>query len=119
MTTPTPSGGPRKTAGPPAAEERTSRLGATALLVSIVGSVLACIADTINLGWVLLAVGFILGMAGVLRSGPAKKTSIAAIIWAVAGAIISAGVVFFSVSHFLVEMFWNLLVQIFGGPKSP
>jgi hypothetical protein len=100
-------------------ETRRSGLGLTALLVSIVGSVLACIAQTINLGWVLLAVGFILGIAGVLRSGPAKKTSIVAMVWAVAGAIVSAGVVFFSVSHFLVEMFWNLLVQIFGGPRNP
>ena len=100
-------------------ETRKSGLGLTALLVSIVGSVLACIAQTINLGWVLLAVGFILGIAGVLRSGPAKKTSIVAMVWAVAGAIVSAGVVFFSVSHFLVEMFWNLLVQIFGGPSNP
>jgi len=98
---------------------RKSWLGLTALIVSIVGSVLACIAETINIGWVLLAVGFILGIAGALRSGTAKRTSIAAIVWAVVGAVVSAGVVLFSVSHLLVEMLWDLLVYIFGGPRNP
>jgi hypothetical protein len=97
----------------------STALGPAALIVSVVGFVLACTPQFLTPGWVLLGIGLALGLAGVLQSGPAPKTSTAAIVVAVAGAVVSVLVVVFGVSYFLFELFWNLLKSMFNNGGHP
>lgn len=93
----------------------TNRLGLTALGVCGIGFVLACWSETMTAGWVLLAAAFVLGVAGTLRSGQAKGTSVAAVVGSLVGAAVSALIVIAGVAQFLVEIFWNLARYIFHG----
>lgn len=110
MTTPT---GPRVPAEP------RNRVGLSALVISVIGFVLACNARSLEVGWVLLAVAFILGLAGLLQSGKSKKTSTAAVVVSGVGAVVSAIIVVLGASQVIVETFWNLLRYIFMDSGRP
>jgi phosphoglycerol transferase MdoB-like AlkP superfamily enzyme len=94
-------------------------LGPVALIVSVIGFVLACTPQFVTPGWVLLGIALVLGIVGVLLPGPATKTSTAAIVVAVAGAVVSVLVVVFGVSYFLFELFWKLLKSMFNNGGHP
>jgi len=110
MTTPT---------GPQVSAEPRNRLGLTAMAASIIGFVLACNARSLEVGWVLLAIAFILGVAGLLRSGTSKKTSTVAVVISIVGAVVSAAVVVFGVTQFIVGGVWDLLRHIFIDSGRP
>lgn len=95
--------------------KQKNTLGLIALTLSVVGSVLACIPASINVGWILLAAAFLLGIVGALQSGRTKKGSVAAIVVSVLGAVVSAGIIVFSVSHLFIDLFVNLFGSIFNG----
>jgi len=88
-------------------------LGRIALAVAVIAAVLSCIAVSMDVGWVLLAVAFVLGVVGALQSGKPRKAAVAAIVVSVVGAIASALVILFGVSGFLFSMFANLFGDIF------
>jgi hypothetical protein len=79
-------------AAPHAPAKQNNTLGLIALIVGIIGFVFACIPGALIVGWVLLPIAFILGIVGLLASGKAKGTSIAAVIVSVVGAVVGVGV---------------------------
>ena len=62
-------------------------LGRIALAVAVIAAVLSCIAATMDVGWVLLPVAFVLGVVAALQSGKSRKAAVAAIVVSVLGAI--------------------------------
>jgi hypothetical protein len=76
--------------------KQRNTLGLVALIVSIVGFVFACVPGALIVGWVLLPIGFVLGIVGVCLSGKTKGASIAAIIVSIVGVVVGV-VVFFTV----------------------
>lgn len=97
---------------PPAVSQapagRKNRLGPIALIAAVVGTVLACIPASLTVGWIVLAAALILGFAGLLQSGTTKKSSIAAIVFSIIGAVASATIVFLTVGDLLFR-------SVFGG----
>lgn len=71
-------------------------LGIIALIVSAVGFLFACIPGALIVGWVLLPIGFVLGIVAVCLSGKVKWQAITAIIVSVVGTIVGM-IVFFAV----------------------
>ncbi|MEI6506766.1 MAG: hypothetical protein WCO90_12985, partial [Planctomycetota bacterium] len=67
---------------------RKNTLGTIALIASLIGFVLACIPASLTVGWFVLPTALILGFAGLLQSGKSKKSSIAAIVISVVGAVV-------------------------------
>jgi hypothetical protein len=88
-------------------------LGRIALGVAVIASVLSCFAASMDVGWVLLAVAFVLGVIAALQPDKPRKVAVAAIIVSVLGAIASALVIIFGVSGFLFRMFADLFGDIF------
>ena len=103
---------------PPNRVQPPNTLGRIAVAVGVVGSVLACIPASLDIGWVLLAAGFVLGVVAVLQSGKSRKAAVAAIVIALLGALVSAGIVVFGVSRFLFDLFANLLDYIANNGQS-
>lgn len=94
---PPPTGAPApalQEASTPSATPRNV-LGIVALAVSAIGFVFACIPGALIVGWVLLPIGFVLGIVALFLKG-AKWPAITAVIVSVVGTIIGF-VVFFSV----------------------
>ena len=102
---PDPSGAPGQrywngtnwTEAPPAPTQQSASKeknipGLIALILGIIGFVFACIPGALIIGWVLLPIAFILGVVGLLLSGKAKGTSIAAVIVSVVGVVVGATV---------------------------
>jgi hypothetical protein len=82
-------------AGPQVLAKQKNTLGLIALIVGIIGFIFACIPGALIVGWVLLPIAFILGLVGLLSSGTAKGTSVAAVIISIVGAVV--GVCVFAV----------------------
>lgn len=82
---------------PPATETQAQKkrnvIGIIALVIAILGTILACTPGAAILGWILLPFGFVLGLVGLFISGTSKATAIAAVIISILGTI--AGVIFF------------------------
>lgn len=80
---------------PAAAAEKKPRniLGIVALAVAAVGFIFACIPGALIVGWVLLPIGFILGIIALLQKDKPKWQGLTAIIVSVVGTII--GVIVF------------------------
>lgn len=72
-------------------------LGIVALSFSIIGFIFACIPGFLIIGWLLLPVGFILGIVAAVLKGKAKWPGIAAIIISVVGTIVGVLVFLFVV----------------------
>ena len=77
--------------------KRNNTIGLIALIVSVIGFVFACVPGALIVGWVLLPIAFILGIVGLLLSGKAKGTSIAAVIVSIIGTVVGV-VVFLTVA---------------------
>jgi hypothetical protein len=78
--------------GPEALAKQKNSLGRVALSVSIIGFVFGCVPEALIVGWVLLPIAFILGIAGLFLSGKAKGASIAGVIISVVGIVIGVAV---------------------------
>ena len=96
-----------------------NKLGLTALMLSVVGFVLACLPSSLSVGWVVLLVAFVLGVAGALRSRGNRRASVAAIGVSAFGAVVSAGIVLFGVAGFFVDLFAKLIDYIFVTSGRP
>lgn len=91
--------------GPPPGKTRNT-VGLIALIAAIVGFIFACIPGALILGWILLPIGFILGIVGLFMSNQPKGTSIGAIVVAVIGTIVAA-IVFVAVVADAVDEAFN------------
>lgn len=82
----------------PAAPEQTKKprnvLGIVALVVAALGFVFAVMPGALIMGWVLLPIGFILGLVALFLRGKGKASATIAVILAVVGTI--AGVITFT-----------------------
>ncbi|WP_253953809.1 DUF4352 domain-containing protein [Schaalia sp. 19OD2882] len=67
-----------------------------ALVVAVLGAILACVPGFMIIGWILLPIAFILGIVGCFQKGKAVGQAIAAIIVSIVGTIIGV-VAFFAV----------------------
>jgi len=85
-----------------------NRLGTIALIAAVIGSVLACIPASLSVGWIVLAAALILGFVGLLQSRKTKKSSIAAIVVSIIGAVVSATIILLTVGDLLFR-------TVFGG----
>ena len=95
-------------AGPRAPAPQKNTLGTIALIAAVIGSVLACVPATLNVGWIVLAAALIMGFAGLLQSGRTRKSSTAAIVVSIVGAVVSATIMFITVGDLLFR-------TVFGG----
>ncbi len=78
---------------PAPAKKDRKVLGIVALAVAAIGFIFACIPGALVVGWVLLPVGFLLGLVAILQKDKPKWQGLTAIIVSVVGAMI--GVVVF------------------------
>ena len=87
---------PQTPAVAPVAEKKQRNIaGIIALAVAANGFIFACIPGALIVGWVLLPVGFILGIVSLFLKGKAKWQGVTAIIVSVIGTVI--GVIVFTV----------------------
>lgn len=80
----------------PAAPKQRNVLGIVALAVAAVGFIFACVPGALIVGWVLLPIGFILGIVALFVKEKGKGLAIAAVIVSVVGTVVGV-VVFFAV----------------------
>ncbi|WP_439593822.1 DUF2510 domain-containing protein [Microbacterium sp.] len=81
----------------PAPKMSRNILGIVALAVSAVGFIFACIPGALIVGWVLLPIGFVLGIVALVQKGKPKWLGLTAIIVSIIGTIVGV-VVFFSLA---------------------
>lgn len=105
--------------GPPVApKKQRNTLGLIAVIVAVLGFVFACLPGALIVGWVLLPIGFILGIVGVCQTGKTKGTSIAAIIITVVGTVVGFIVFFAVVSDAFEDSFGSSDVSV-ATPAAP
>ncbi|WP_062077094.1 hypothetical protein [Demequina globuliformis] len=92
-----PAGAPQPMPTPAAEAPAKNRMGLIALITAAAGFLFACIPGALIVGWILLPVGFILGIVAVTRKGQKKGMGIAAIIVSVVGTIVGV-IVFLAVA---------------------
>lgn len=86
---------PQPGAAPQVEKAQRNVLGIIALAVSAVGFIFACVPGALIVGWVLLPIGFILGIVSLFMKGKVKWQGITAIIVSVVGTIV--GIIVFTV----------------------
>lgn len=84
---PYPGGGPYP--GMEQQPKQKNTLGRIALVVAILGLILSCIPGILIAGWILLPIGFILGLVGLFMAGKSKRSSIGAVVVSIIGAIVA------------------------------
>lgn len=104
---------------PAALVEQRNTLGLIAIIVAVLGFVFACIPGALIVGWVLLPIAFILGIASVCQAGKAKGTSIGAIIIAVVGTVVGFIVFFAVVADAVEDSFGSGDVSVATRPHPP
>ena len=87
---------PGSFSSPPGGGGQRNILGIIALIVAGLGFVFACIPGALIIGWILLPIGFILGLVAVFLRDKKKWQAITAIIVAIVGTIVGF-IVFFAV----------------------
>ena len=92
---PQPEFAPAGAAAPVAEKKQRNILGIIALIVAAIGFIFACIPGALIVGWILLPIGFILGIVSLFMKGKVKWQGLTAIIVSVVGTII--GVIVFTV----------------------
>ena len=92
---------------PDSAQQNKQRniVGIIGLVCAIAGLVFSCIPGALIVGWVLLPIGFILGLVGLFLAGKKKGTSIAAVIVSVVGTVVAVAVFAFVVVDSFDEAF--------------
>lgn len=91
-----PAGSPVPAPVATAAKKERNVIGLIALIVSAVGFIFACMPGALIVGWILLPIGFILGLVALFQKGKPKWQGIVAIIASIVGTIVGV-VVFLSV----------------------
>ncbi|MCR2825293.1 DUF4352 domain-containing protein [Microbacterium sp. zg.Y909] len=72
----------------PSGKKPLNVLGLVSLISAGLGFVLACIPAVMIVGWVLLVVGFVLGIVSLFRPGQGKALGISALVVSVVGTIV-------------------------------
>ena len=93
-------------------------LGIVAFCASIVGFVFACVPGALIVGWLLLPVGFILGIVSLFMKGKGKGLGISALIISVVGTIVGFVVFFAVVATSLDEAFGGGETTVVEPPAS-
>lgn len=88
---------PELPSGPAPEKKPRNILGIVALAVSIVGFVFACIPGSLIVGWILLPIGFILGIIALFQKDKPKWQGLTAIIVSIVGTIVGV-IVFLAVA---------------------
>lgn len=109
---------PQNGSAPVKTKPQRNVLGWVALGVAVVGFIFACIPGALILGWVLLPIGFILGIVALFLKGNEKWQGITAIIVAVVGTIIGVIVFFAVVATSFNNAFGDTDVEIGAGNDS-
>ena len=65
-------------------------IGIIGLVCAVLGLILSCIKGILLLGWILLPIGFILGVVGLFPKNKAKGPAIRAVITSIVGFIVAA-----------------------------
>lgn len=99
-------------------EKQKNTVGLIAIIIAVIGFVFACIPGALIVGWILLPIGFILGIVGVCQSGKVKGTSVAAIIVAIVGTLVGF-IVFFAVVTDAVDEAFSGSELSAADPNSP
>ncbi|QPK79215.1 DUF2232 domain-containing protein [Corynebacterium lizhenjunii] len=87
------------------AKKPKNTIGTIALVSAILGLILSCVKGALLLGWLLLPIGFILGIVGACLKGKPKGRAITAIIVSIVGTIIAACVFVFVIGSAIDEAF--------------
>ncbi|MCT1462812.1 MULTISPECIES: DUF4190 domain-containing protein [Corynebacterium] len=106
--------GPAQPVAPVEPPQRNT-VGIIALVCAIAGFIFGCIPGAFILGWILLPIGFILGIIGLFMKAK-KGTAVAAVIVSIVGTIVSVIVFLFAVGRAFDESF-NQDVFV-AGPES-
>lgn len=69
--------------------KQKNTVGRIALVVAILGTILSCIPGIVIVGWILLPIGFILGLVGLFMANKSRRSSIAAVIISIVGTIVA------------------------------
>jgi hypothetical protein len=64
-------------------------VGIIGLVVAILGAIMSVVPGAAIIGWLLLPIGFILGLVGLFMNGKPKGTAIAAVIVSIVGTILA------------------------------
>ncbi|WP_062070316.1 DUF4190 domain-containing protein [Demequina sediminicola] len=83
-----PAGAPQPAPEAPLDAAQKNTIGLVAMIVAIVAAIFACIPGALIVGWLLLPVGFILGIVALTRRGQKKGMGIAAVVISVVGTIV-------------------------------
>lgn len=69
--------------------KQRNTVGIIGLVVAILGAIMSVVPGAAIIGWILLPIGFILGLVGLFMSGKPKGTAIAAVIVSIVGTILA------------------------------
>ena len=105
-------GAPGQAGGPGESRKPGGRntLGIIGLVVAVLGAVLSCVPGIAIVGWILLPIGFVLGVIGLTASDKPKGTAIGAVVVSIVGTLVAA-------AAFLVMM-GSALDEVFGGDTT-
>lgn len=93
-------------------------LGIVALIAAALGFVFACIPGALIVGWILLPIGFILGIISLFLKDKAKWQGLTAVIVAVVGTIVGFVVFFTVVATSFDNAFGDSDVEVSDGDTS-
>ncbi|QGU01816.1 Telomeric repeat-binding factor 2 [Corynebacterium kalinowskii] len=94
-------------------------LGIIALVLAVLGTVLACIKAVMALGWIALPIAFIMGIVALFMKNQGKAAAIAAIVISVVGTMVAGAMaVFFVAKDFDDELTGGETVVSNGGSKN-
>lgn len=102
---------------PVAVKKQRNIAGLIALIVSAIGFIFACIPGALIVGWVLLPIGFILGIVSLFLKGKVKWQGVTAIIVSVVGTIVAAIVFTVVVATAFTDAFGGSDVEV-GEPTT-
>lgn len=97
-------------------------VGTIALVSAVVGFIFACIPGALIIGWILLPIGFVLGIVGLFMKARRKGAAIAAVIVAIVGTIVGVAVFVTVVGDAFDDAFGGDAVSVSGqapvGPRA-
>ena len=109
---------PQPDSAPVKEKAQRNVLGIIALAVAAVGFLFACIPGALIVGWVLLPIGFTLGIIAACLKGKVKWQGLTAIITAVIGTIVGIIVFFAVVAASFSNAFGGTDVEIASGDDT-
>lgn len=112
--------GPIPPAGPQGKPPRTrNTIGLIAMIVAIAGFVFAVMEGAYILGWILLPIGFVLGLVGLFQRDKPKGMAIAAVIISIVGTIAGAIAFMSSMTRIVDETLGSSGTTTAVAPASP